>query len=178
MGQILAGQHKGVYLLRFEGDVRLTLCAAADRYLARMFEDPQFKGVMVDLTSALGIDSTSLGLLAKLSIRAKEQFGFIPTLICDSADLRRLLDSMGFDDVFNIVDSAPQSPADLGPLPALEVPDAQLRAQVLDAHRVLMSMNDNNRDTFKDLVEALEADEAQAQSEAAARLSPSLRASL
>ena len=159
MGQILAGQHEGVYLLRFEGDVRLTLCAAADRYLASMFADPGFKAVMIDLSAAEGIDSTSLGLLAKLSIRAQSEFGFQPTLVCDSPDLQRLLRSMGFEDVFHILDSAPQSPAELGALPELKISEDELRAQVLDAHRVLMGLSDSNRAEFKDLVTALEAEE-------------------
>lgn len=148
-----------MYLLRFEGDVRLTLCAAADRYLVTMFEDPAFKAVMIDLTSAVGIDSTSLGLLAKLSIRAQAEFGFKPTLVCDSPDLQRVLRSMGFDDVFHILDAAPEHPAELGALPELAIPEAALRAQVLDAHRVLMNLNDNNREAFRDLVMALEAEE-------------------
>lgn len=176
MGQILAGQHDGVYLIRFEGDVRLTLCAAADRYLGLMFDDPAFKDVMVDLTVTEGIDSTSLGLLAKLSIRAQQQFGFVPTLICDSKDLLRLLQSMGFEDVFHIVAQAPQIPSELGALPEHEVPQAELRAQILEAHRVLMGLNDDNRVAFKDLVAALEADEPT--TDAGPPLNPSLRASL
>lgn len=175
MGQILAGQHQGVYLLRFEGDVRLTLCAAADRYLAEMFADPGFKTVMIDLSGAEGIDSTSLGLLAKLSIRAQAEFGFQPTLVCDSPDLQRLLRSMGFDDVFHILHSAPQSSAEMGALPELKISEDELRAQVLDAHRVLMGMSESNRSKFKDLVTALEAEEPMPAS-ADAEASPAQRA--
>lgn len=176
MGQILAGQHEGVYLLRFEGDVRLTLCAAANRYLDAMFSDPGFKSIMVDLRAAEGIDSTSLGLLAKLSIRAKTEFGFTPTLICDDADLLRVLRSMGFDDEFTIVSKAPEVASELGPLPELAVPEAELRAQVLDAHRVLMNMNDDNRAAFQDLVAVLEA-EVDGPPDTAP-VNPALRASL
>ncbi|MFK7915031.1 MAG: STAS domain-containing protein [Pseudomonadales bacterium] len=177
MGQILAGQHQGVYLLRFEGDVRLTLCAAADHYLKTMFDDPGFKTVMIDLSAAAGIDSTSLGLLAKLSIRAQTEFGFLPTLVCSSPDLLRLLGSMGFDDVFHILESAPQNPAELGALPELKIPEDALRAQVLDAHRVLMDLNDSNRTRFQDLVTALEAEEPLAAPDTASAATPAHRAS-
>lgn len=158
MGQILAGQHDGVYLLRFEGDVRLTLCAAVDQFLYEMLKDPAFRSVAVDLTRATGVDSTSFGLMAKLSLRAQEHFQFKPTLICNEPDMLRLLRSMGFDDVFEIVPRPPSSEADLGPLPQVDVPEDTLRAQVLEAHQILMGLNDNNRVAFRDLVAALEAD--------------------
>ncbi len=35
----------------------------------------------------------------------------------------------------------------------------QLREQVIDAHRVLMSLKENNRFAFKNLVEALEQEQ-------------------
>lgn len=158
MGQILAGQHDGVYLLRFEGDVRLTLCSAVDRFLDEMFADPQFRSVSVDLSRASGIDSTSLGLMAKLSLRAQERFGFLPTLICSEPDLLRVLNSMGFEDVFEIIAQAPRSATELGALPQLDVSEAELRERVLEAHQVLMGLNDGNRVAFRDLVAALEAE--------------------
>ncbi|MEM1231974.1 MAG: STAS domain-containing protein [Pseudomonadota bacterium] len=163
MGQILAGAHQGVYLLRFEGDVRLTLCAAVDQFLDQMLRDPEFRSVAVDLTRASGVDSTSLGLMAKLSLRAQERFSFKPTLICREPDMLRLLRSMGFDDVFEIVPEPPRSAAELGPLPRVDVPEEELRAAVLEAHQILMGLNEDNRVAFRDLVAALEADCAPAE---------------
>ncbi len=159
MGRILAADHNGVYLLRFEGDVRVTLCATADDYFNRMYEDPKFKSVLVDLSVTEGIDSTSLGLLARLSIEAKKRFNFVPTLVCRSPDLLRILHSVGFDDVFNIVEETPVTPDALGELPRMDVCEDELRAQVLDAHRALMSVNASNREAFRDLVAVLEAED-------------------
>ena len=71
IGRILVADHNGVYMLKFVGDVRVTLCATVDDYLHRMFDDREFKSVLVDLSETEGIDSTSLGILAKLSIQAE-----------------------------------------------------------------------------------------------------------
>jgi hypothetical protein len=61
---------------------------------------------------------------------------------------------MGFDDVFAIVaDGAVQS-VDLVDLP--EVDEGETRERVIEAHKVLMSLNENNRETFQSLVDALE----------------------
>ena len=157
-GRILVGSHKGVYVLLFEGDVRLTLCTAVDGYIEQMFRDPVFKSVIVDLSRTKGIDSTSLGLLAKLSIQAEKQFQFVPTLVCTQPDVTRILLSMGFDDVFSIVESALEHGEQLGELPVLESSREDMREKVLEAHRILMSMNEANRDAFHNLVEALEAE--------------------
>lgn len=157
-GRILVGSHDGVYVLLFEGDVRLTLCSAVDGYIEKMFQDPEFQSVVVDLSQTVGIDSTSLGVLAKLSIQAEKRHNFRPTLVSTRRDISRILHSMGFDDVFNIVEQPLKHEHQLGQLPRREISEEAMRQQVLDAHRTLMSMNEANREAFQDLVEALQTE--------------------
>lgn len=158
-GKVLAAAYDGLYELKFVGDVRLALSAALDGYIKGMFADPQFKSVLVDLSEADGIDSTSLGVLAKLSVQASDRFSYQPTLVSTRADITRILNTMGFDDLFNIIDSPLERTSQLAELPCLPLAgEDELRGQVIDAHRTLMSMNARNRETFKDLVAALEAD--------------------
>jgi anti-anti-sigma factor len=147
-----------VYVILFEGDVRLTLCTAVDEYMDKMFRDPGFRSVVVDLSRTESIDSTSLGLLAKLSIQSQKRFNFRPTLVSTRRDITRVLVSMGFDDVFNIVEEPLEHTEQLGELPQVEADQEHVRQRVLDAHRVLMSMNDANREAFHDLVATLEAE--------------------
>ena len=158
-GRILVGSHDGVYVIVFEGDVRLTLCTTVDVYLAKMFQDKEFRSVVVDLSATENIDSTSLGLLAKLSIQAEKRFQFRPTLISTRADITRILLSMGFDEVFNLVETALEHKDQLAELPRMAATDEDVRQRVLDAHRTLMSMNEANHESFQDLVAALEADD-------------------
>lgn len=156
-GRILVAEHDGVYLMKFVGDVRLTLCAAVDQFLDTMLSDPKFRSVVIDLTGADGIDSTSLGVLAKLSIRTQERFGFRPTLVSTRTDVTRVLRSMGFDDVFHIVEQPLESKEQFGELPPCDCSEEELRERVLEAHKVLMSLSEANREAFQDLVETLEA---------------------
>ena len=158
-GRILVGEHDGVYLIVFEGDVRLTLCTTVDVYLEKMFQDENFKSVLVDLSKTENIDSTSLGLLAKLSIQADKRFHYRPTLISTRADITRILLSMGFDEVFNLVETPLEHKEQLAELPHLQSSEEGIRQRVLDAHRTLMSMNETNREAFRDLVETLETDD-------------------
>ena len=166
-GRILVASHDGVYVIVFEGDVRLTLCTTVDVYLERMFQDAAFRSVVVDLSETENIDSTSLGLLAKLSIQAERRFGFRPTLISTRRDVTRILLSMGFDEVFNLVETPLEHEEQLAELPNLTATETDVRQRVLDAHRTLMSMNAGNRDAFHDLVAELEADDLDAPRQAA-----------
>ncbi len=65
---------------------------------------------------------------------------------------------MGFDKVFVIVEKTEGDFGPLGELPTQLVSEDALREQVLEAHRVLMSLNDENKDKFRDLVAALESE--------------------
>jgi hypothetical protein len=51
-GRILAASHDGAYVLRLVGDVRLTLCTTIDDFIDRMFADPDFASIWVDLCEA------------------------------------------------------------------------------------------------------------------------------
>ena len=95
-GRIKVGDHDGVYVLRFEGDVRVTLSGSFDHYMERMLDDGQLEMVLVDLTDAIAIDSTSLGVLAKLSIQIQKKRNRLPTLVCHAPDILRVLHNMGF----------------------------------------------------------------------------------
>ena len=156
-GRILVADSDGTYLLKFVGDVRVNLCAAVDGFLADMYRDADFKSVVVDLSRTEGIDSTSLGVLAKLSIAARERFGLKPTLVSTNYDITRILTTMGFDDIFHIVERPLVEEAQLGELPQAESTPEDSRRRVLEAHRVLMGMNESNASAFRDLVATLEA---------------------
>jgi anti-anti-sigma factor len=104
-GRILVGDHDGIYVLKFTGDVRVTLCATMDAFLRALLSRDDFRSVLIDLSETEGIDSTSLGLLAKLSLETQRRFELVPTLVSTNPDITRILRTMGFDDIFHIIES-------------------------------------------------------------------------
>ncbi|MEH6637389.1 MAG: anti-anti-sigma factor [Halioglobus sp.] len=155
-GKILAASHDGAYVIRLVGDVRLTLCTTIDEYFQRMFEDPAFTSVWVDLCEAEGIDSTTLGLLAKLALKVKEKFGFAPAIYSCDSGINRLLKSMGFQRLFELHEESCSNPDNISEIPAVAGSEELVREKVIEAHRVLMGISDENRNRFKDLITALE----------------------
>ena len=155
--RISAASEQGVHLLRLEGDVRLIMCTALDEYFDRIFNDPHFASVWVDVTGATGLDSTTLGMLAKLAIRTNELFGFKPALYSSDAGINRLLQSMGFSQLFELHSEACCGLDAEADLPLVAASEDEVKAKVIEAHRTLMAMSEANHDAFEDLVKTLEA---------------------
>ncbi|MCF7981676.1 MAG: STAS domain-containing protein [Pseudomonadales bacterium] len=155
-GKILVAKKQGVYVLKFVGDVRLTLCAALDIFVERMMSDRELKAVFIDLSDTEGIDSTSLGFIAKIAISTQKFCHWKPTIISINPDITRILLSMGFDAVFNIIDQRIDDAATLDELEILECSESQAKDKVIEAHRILMGLNDENKEKFQELVEMLE----------------------
>jgi len=159
--KILQAAEKGLYLLKFTGEVRLNTCSTLDAIIDNMRADEQFVTVVIDLTEADIIDSTTLGLLAKIGIFAKKADKILPTIISTNPDVSRLVYSMGFDELFIIVEKAVSKIEHLDEIPLLQASEAEVREKVLAAHKILMDLNSRNKEAFKDLVNSLESDPGQ-----------------
>ena len=84
-----------------------------------------------------------------------------PTIIADNPDVRKMLDVMGFSRFFTLMEAPLQQASTLTSaledLPAEPADEEGLRERILEAHRILMHMNEHNREQFQPLVEMLEA---------------------
>ncbi|GAA3901779.1 STAS domain-containing protein [Halomonas cibimaris] len=159
-GRIKAAFDSGVFVLKLCGDVRLTLCATLDIQAQQLAQTPGLCAVMIDLREASNVDSTALGFLAKVAMAVRGRLERPPTIIVDNPDVRQMLDVMGFARFFTLL-SAPLShgPADdaAEELPEVAADESGLRERILEAHRILMRINEHNREQFQPLVEMLEA---------------------
>ena len=155
-GRILATEHHGAYALKLVGDVRVDLCSAIEEYFKGMFSNPEFESVTVDLCEADGMDSTTLGLLAKLALQSRDQYGLQPVVYSCSHGINRLLESMGVGKLFDIRAEHLCSGEDITDIPAVSEDPEAVRIKVLEAHKVLMDISDDNRERFQDLITVLE----------------------
>ncbi len=155
LGRILAAEYEGAYALKMVGDVRVSLCATIDDYLQHMFEDSRFDSVLVDLCEAEGIDSTTLGLLAKLAIRTREKHGFKPVVYSCNPGINRLLHSMAFERIFDIREETCNNPDNITEVPAVSGDAESVKEKVIEAHNILMDLSEENRERFQDLMVVL-----------------------
>ena len=154
--RICAASNDGAHVLKLQGDVRLTMCTALDQYFQGMFAEPDFVSVWVDVTEADGLDSTTLGMLAQLAIQTRERFHFRPAIFSVNPSIDRLLDTMGFNQLFERRNECCNTDASIKEIPAVACEEGEVAKQVLAAHRTLMSISDENAGAFRDLVTTLE----------------------
>jgi anti-anti-sigma factor len=132
---------------------------AIQRYLDALLEREPISGLVFDLTRAETLDSTNLGLLARINARAQSKGGPESMIVSKNEDINDVLHSMGFDQVFAIVTEV-QATSDAGsdsidtPTPTQE----ELRSTMLEAHRALMSLSEAGCQQFRDVVACLESD--------------------
>ncbi|MBN1606728.1 MAG: STAS domain-containing protein [Polyangiaceae bacterium] len=117
--------------------------------------------IVLDLRELEAIDSTGMGLLARLG-RSTLQHGRRSVIVCDAPDVTTCLRSAAFDRLFLMLREwpFPEEPE------VAEVPvhahGKELRADglgrvMLEAHRELASLSEANREEFGAVVSALEA---------------------
>ncbi len=160
--KILQAENCGVYVLKLVGEVRLSSCSSIDQAIEAITLDPAFATLVVDLSETTLIDSTTLGLLAKLAVQAKQKSHFLPSIVSVNPDITRILMTMGFDTVFLIMREPASTNQELIELPVKELEEQELRSRVLCAHKMLMDLNEHNREQFKDLVSVLEQENVDA----------------
>lgn len=156
-GKILVGEKNGVYLLKLQGDVRVTLCASISEYIQKIFAGRDAKEVYVDLLDAECIDSTTLGLLAKLALYTQENFGIRTRLLCVNRDILRVFEAMAIDDLFDILGLPAKPDLSATEVPCRELDEDAARKQVLEAHQLLVKLNPSLMEEFFDLITSLES---------------------
>jgi anti-anti-sigma factor len=158
-GQILISDKADHYLIKLVGDVRLTLSGSLNRYMDVLFGNNNVQSMVVDMLDAKAVDSTTLGLIAKLGLHCREQYQMNVKLFCQNPSIIRTLECMSFDEIIDIFQQSPKGfDAELRCLDAVTSEVDEVRQHVLEAHKLLIKLNPKNGAEFTDLINALEAD--------------------
>lgn len=155
-GEVLYAKQDRLYVLKFVGAIRYTLSCSLHKFLGWLFTQQDFDAVLIDLTEATCIDSTNLGLLAKIANFMWDQHDTKTTIISTNPDIDETLAGVGFDRIFilcsNVHDCRPTDHA----VTIEAASKAELTQTLFEAHRQLYDLNERNRQMFRSVVEALE----------------------
>lgn len=155
-GDILFARKKGVCFIRLTGAVRHTISARFDQLIDDITGDRKVDDIVLDVNDARYIDSTNLGLMAKIARHMLATFHRKPVILSQNPDINMILASMGFDSVFEIVSRSISERLHFETAPDIEQTYKERIHMILEAHRLMMEMNSRNRTTFKSVVEELE----------------------
>lgn len=154
-GAVFYTKQEQTYVLKFVGDIRYTMGRSLDVFLDQLFKEQDFNNILIDLTEAESIDSTSLGLLAKIANFMRERFGRKTTLVSTNEDINQILDSVGFGEVFTICRDCEVVAQGGQRVPTSEPGKAEMAKTLLEAHSILSGLNEKNRKEFKNVIDAL-----------------------
>lgn len=163
-GRARFAREGGHWFLKLSGDLRHPLGPALDALLDRALGEPGYAGFLIDLTEAENIDSTCLGILARIAIHASRSGRARPIVLWAGEDIAEVLTAVCFDRIFNLVNAAeaPQAAGEgLAPIPEVSAAEGPLLALVLEAHRRLCALDARNQAAFSDVVQALEQEAGQ-----------------
>lgn len=145
-------------VLALTGQVRYMTVRALRGFVDDLLANNSNDTIILDLRELESIDSTGMGLLARLGRTTLER-GRRSVIVCAVRDVMTCLRSAAFDKLFIIVEKWPfDSETVLAELP-LENKDPQPEVMgrlILEAHRDLASLSDENERAFSSVISALE----------------------
>ena len=162
--EYLVAEQDNVVFFKLKGTLKYTMSIRFDAYIEKLIRQNTFTNVVFDITEAEYIDSTNLGLLAKLGefIRTRKNKNAI--IISTNENITQLLESVGFQDYFTILEDEKNFSSDFEEIPQQTGNDVESAKMIVDAHKHLMKLNEENKSVFQDIVSLLE-EEVQERSE-------------
>jgi anti-anti-sigma factor len=160
------GQVESTSVLKLTGPIRFVAAQALRQFVDTLIARVDHGGVLIDLRWVDVIDSTGMGLLARIGRTSLQRLGRRAVIACPNNDVAICLRSVAFDELFVMLETYPFD--DDGPALA-EIPLAAngcgptadelgLGRVILDAHRDLASVSERNLAAYRDVIAALEAD--------------------
>ena len=158
-GHVEYASLNGTHIFKLIGEVRAQSCISLDKLLNKVENQDGVVGAIVDLTETSFIDSTVLGILAKLGLKLKQAHKIQAVMLSTNSDITTLANSMGLGQVFVILDYCGDPNVCTRALVDEHITHSTMLNTVLDAHKTLMKLNDSNQNMFEPLVKQLQKEQ-------------------
>ncbi len=155
-GKYQFAQNDSFYMIKMSGNLKYTGSGGFDSFVENIFSNIKDKDMFIDLTDADYLDSTNLGILAKIADSVLTKYEKKTTIISSNPDITTLLINIGFDDYFTIIDESPETETLLNDISNIVAKDRDMAIMMLEAHKSLMELNSKNKKIFSSVVKLLE----------------------
>lgn len=155
-GKILYAFLEKSCVIKMLGPVVYRISPDFDRFLNKIIDSESIKSFIIDLTEVSYIDSTNLGILAKLYHHSRNKFDLQPVIVSGTNAINEMLRNVGFYKIFKIVEKYDEIEYSFAEVPHKEVNKETLGKVVLNAHKNLLYLDCPNKNLFKDIVTFLE----------------------
>lgn len=144
------------YFIKLSGELKYQWSSGFNNFLQELFKKQNFDEIIVDVTDTEYMDSTNIGLLAKIARYSIKNFSHKLPLIIDEADVKELLQEMGFDKLCKFIKKPEDFDHKYEKIKGQKESKKNLGKMILDAHRTLSDINEKNKDQFKNVLDVLE----------------------
>lgn len=143
-------------IIKMKGRLTYAMASELDSFLTYLINLSHLKELQIDLASATYLDSTVMGLLTKIGKHYIVNGNSRADLRAGSKSITEAFVNLGFHNLFDLTDSKADYTdfTDLEKMPRLK--DTQeMNKVILEAHTNLVEIDENNKEEFKDVIEAL-----------------------
>lgn len=153
---LLIVHNKGVYTIIVEGRANFDYGLALRDFAKNM--DHDFTAIAIDLRNCLGMDSTFMGIMAMIGLKAKKNNVQVEILNADEAN-KYLLEGLGLDKLFTFANKDTCNICDEAIAPDTDASSLLTKAEtVVDAHRTLTRIDKENIPKFEKVIEFAQED--------------------
>ena len=147
-------QSSGSYKIKVSGRASFE-CSPPLRNLAKSFDNEKVNCIAIDLADCESMDSTFMGVLAMIGLRAMKQNA--PVEVLNTSDFNmNLLDGLGLSKLFCFKSDTAETICNFKSTEGLNAD--QKNDTVLEAHEILMVVDDANVEKFEKVVELVKKD--------------------
>ncbi|WP_196138458.1 STAS domain-containing protein [Aliikangiella sp. G2MR2-5] len=156
-GAIYSSRVDDIEYIKFCGTVRYSHCSGLEAHIDKIFGENEFAEIVIDLKEADILDSTALGLMARIAIEFKKRSELQPVVFVRKGELYNILKRVCFDQVFRLICDEPgvDSADNYQELESVSQDEQQVLNRVIEAHRYLAQIDASNEKLFEDITQAL-----------------------
>ena len=165
-GKILTAKLNDVEYINFIGVVRYSDCSGLEAYIEQLFNSNEsVNDIAINLEKADMLDSTALGLLARISIEFDKKVGKKPIIFVHKGELAHILRRVCFDQVFRVITSDRLSGNETElkndrnlnfvELATIASDEKEVLESVILAHKSLAEVSEENEHYYTDISKAL-----------------------
>lgn len=151
----LVGEYDNQVFIKIVGNATMKNSRTLDDLLNKLFEGSK-KDIIIDFKECNYMDSTMLGVIAKNAVKIRKLWGTSLYAIKLSNMARTNLSSTGVHRLLSVIDED----SDNVNMQEIEKKDFDNKMDktlhILEAHKTLMELNDDNKQVFKNVVSLLE----------------------
>ncbi len=152
----LAGEYEGKLFIKIVGNATMKNSKTLDLLFEKVFKE-ESKDLILNLEECNYMDSTMLGLLAKTAIKMKKLWNKKMYVINIPNTVSMSLKSTGVDKLMEFIDSNNTGNVEVEQLETRDFDGKNEKTMhILESHKVLMELNDENKVVFKNVVNLLE----------------------